>query len=364
MSPLFLTDLFAHGDLDAAIADGWVRPQDHPTLPLRILNYTEKTQFAQNWTPVTEQCRGLIYDTTTGRVVARPFRKFHNYGSPQAGVLDLTAPVAALDKADGSLGILYPTGRGTWAVATRGSFTSDQAVHATRVWQEKYANRVAPYEGETWLFEIVYPANRIVLDYGGMDDLVLLGAVANHTGRVISPSALYRWPGPRVFEFDHKTLADAVAAPPRPNAEGLVVRFGDGRMVKLKQEDYVLLHRTLFGLNARVVWERLGSGATAADICDGLPDEFHPWVKATVDGLLRDYAKVLAGAWAEHTHITISLPEGWERRDYAQRAAKSKFRPWLFMILDDKDPRPAIWKTLRPSADNRPTTTTVAEVAA
>jgi len=57
-----LADLFALEDLDRALDDGLVRVQDHPALPLRIFNYTEKAQYTQMWTPVTLACRGLIVD--------------------------------------------------------------------------------------------------------------------------------------------------------------------------------------------------------------------------------------------------------------------------------------------------------------
>jgi RNA ligase len=379
VNPL-LTDLFPQADLDTALSEGWVRAQHHPELPLCILNYTAAAQGARHWTPVTEQCRGLIYDTTTGRVVARPFRKFHNYGSPQAGMLDLSATVTSLDKADGSLGILYPTGRGTWAVATRGSFTSDQALHATRVWEERYAAAgVSPYEGETWLFEVIYPENRIVLDYGRMDDLVLLGAVANHTGRVISPSSLYRWTGPRVQEFDHVTLAQAVAAPPRPNAEGLVVRFEDGRMVKLKQADYLDLHRIITEITERTVWEYVAVNACAhlisepkhwgsrlridparaaevlaegpgwmAALLDNTPDEFHGWLRNTFFDL-HTKASTLSAA-IEVEAVRVRGIHGDDRASIFRELAEHPHRGAVMLAYDDRraETTTYVWDSVKP----------------
>ena len=130
-----LDDLFDLEDLAQAIDGGYVRVQSHPDLPLRILNYTEKATYERVWNPVTLTCRGLIVNDS-GKVVARPFRKFFNYGEPSAPALDLDAEVVVTDKCDGSLGILYPLGDGRYGVATRGSFTSVQAQHATKVWQE------------------------------------------------------------------------------------------------------------------------------------------------------------------------------------------------------------------------------------
>lgn len=350
--PLHIEDLFDLAYLDERIASGYVRVQEHPSEPLRIFNYTEKAQYESAWDVVTKTCRGLIVDAR-GVVLARPFAKFFNYGDPLAGELDLSAMAVVIDKMDGSLGIIYPTPDG-WAVATRGSFTSPQAIHATDVLRRRYPEFVPP-QGVTALVEIVYPDNRIVCDYGGADDLFLLGGVGIGDGRVFGPEYIPAWAGPTAKVFSVWTLADALALPPRPGAEGLVVRLVEsGRMVKIKQADYVAMHKVITGLNARGVWDALGEGKTVADICEPLPDEFHQWVKDIAGNLLREAGDILDGAELAHEQILATLPAGWTRKDYALAAAKSTFRPWLFNLLDGRDPRPAIWKTLRPSGDVRP----------
>jgi hypothetical protein len=80
--------------------------QTHPTLPLFIHNYSEKTQFDKRWDEVTMSCRGLILDNN-GDVIARPWKKFFNYGEGRLKIDDVM-PVEVTDKMDGSLGILYP----------------------------------------------------------------------------------------------------------------------------------------------------------------------------------------------------------------------------------------------------------------
>jgi RNA ligase len=349
-----LGGLFDTAELADLIDAGYVRQQVHPKGSLTILNYTEKAVYERVWNDVTRNCRGLIVRDAL-EVVARPWRKFFNYGEHPEGSLDLGARVAVTDKWDGSLGILYPSPEGGFAVATRGSFTSEQAVHATKVWQERYAEITEVDEDITWLFEIIYPGNRIVCDYGDMDDLVLLGGVEIMTGRPIRPE-FFVYDGPRTKTFAYDTLADALAAQPRPGAEGLVVRFPDNDhlMIKLKQDDYVALHRIVTGLNARVVWEHLGEGRTAAEICEPLPDELHDWVKNLAADLSQQMVSIIVAARREHARIKASLPAGWSRKDYAAVASRSPNRAWLFLLLDGKDPSPKIWRTLRPSGDNRP----------
>jgi RNA ligase len=101
-----VSDLFDPKLLTEMLEGGFVRAGVHPTLPMTILNYTEKAQYERVWNPVTLTCRGLIVNHTTKDVVARPFRKFFNYGEPAADGLDTSGPVCVTDKMDGSLGIL------------------------------------------------------------------------------------------------------------------------------------------------------------------------------------------------------------------------------------------------------------------
>jgi RNA ligase len=347
-----LRELFNPSDLAEAIDAGYVRRQVHPDGSLAILNYTERCQYEGAWNDVTRQCRGLIVNDADG-VIARPWAKFFNYGDSMCGPLDLAAPAEVTDKLDGSLGILYP-GPDGWMVATRGSFTSDQALHATTVLRMRYDD-FDPPDGMTVLFEIVYPENRIVVDYGTTDDLILLGAVDIATGEAVGPDWISGWYGPIAETFGARTLADALVLPPRPNVEGVVVRMVDtGTMVKIKQEDYVALHKIVTGLNARVVWEHLGNGKTVADICEPLPDELHDWVKNLAADLTGQALAILAEAREEHERILASMSGDWTRKDYAAVACRSANRAWLFMLLDGKDPAPKIWRTLRPSGDNRP----------
>lgn len=344
-----LGDLLDEAELARAIEEGYVRRQVHPELPLAILNYTERCQYERAWTDVTRTCRGLIIHSATGEVIARPWAKFFNYGEHPEGSLDLTAPAEVTDKMDGSLGIMYWDGAG-WAIATRGSFASEQAIHATALLRDRYPDFVPP-AGMTALFEIVFPANRIVVDYGATDDLVLLGAVDIATGEAVGPDWVSLWDGPVTETMTAATLAEALALPPRPGREGIVVRMPGPVMIKLKQDDYVALHRLITGMNARVVWERIGAGETANQVCAGIPEEFWPWVREVGGELVREKNRIIDAATAEHARIIASLPEGWTRKDYALVAGRSEYRAWLFNLLDDRDPSAGIWRTLKPSGE-------------
>jgi RNA ligase len=380
-----LHDLIDPDGLAAAVEAKHVKVQTHPDLPYRILNYTDMCMYDRGWNDTTTRCRGLIADHD-GTLLARPWAKFFNYGEHDAATLDLTAPVEVTDKKDGSLGILYPTGGGH-AIATRGSFASEQAAHATALYQDRYAGKWTPTDGITYLFEIVFPTNRIVLDYGNLDDLILLGAVHIDTGTYHGPNddVCSHWPGPRTETYAHNTLAAALTATPRPNAEGLVIRYLDGpsagMMLKLKQDDYVIAHRLMTGLTARRLWERLAVWSILADdpatparrigqalrldvtevqaILDHGPDwldevrkttpeEFTAWIDSTVTTLRADVASV-----AREVGVVTAAMLGRPRKDVAGMIAQHRYRGLIFAALDSKPITPGVWATTRP-AHERP----------
>lgn len=343
------SDLFDHSEFEAMVDAGYVRVQDHPTLPLHIVNYSEKAQFDRVWNRVTLTCRGLIFDDAW-TVIARPYRKFFNYGDDaNTGELNLSAQAVVTDKLDGSLGICYPTPDGP-AIATRGSFTSDQALHATEVLRDRYGHW-QPDPGYTHLYEIIYPQNRIVVDYDGLDDLVLHGAVNLETGHVHPAASVLNWPGPMVTQFAYESLAEALAADPRPNAEGFVALLDGQQMIKVKQEDYVALHRIVTGLNARTVWEWIGDGKTVAELCATIPDDFHAWVTGVAADLTAASDGILETATAAHVATLRLLPADHTRGDYARAVSGYGCKPYMFLLLDGRDEmaRALAWRSVKPS---------------
>lgn len=345
------------------VDDGYIRTQVHPDFPeLRIANYAEKTVFDRNWTPETRASRGLIFNIDNGDVLARPFPKFFNHGEVDAPVLLLDMEVWASDKMDGSLGVIYITPAGGVAVATRGSFASDQAKHATRVLNEKYPEWVSMFLSRTHqhtpLVEIIYPENRIVCDYGNQDDLVLLGWMHIESGNYYSSSEGW-WDGPRAKSFDFDNLSQALSAPPRPGAEGMVLYIPEIHdWVKLKQGDYVELHRIVTGLSARRVFEALRSGQTVEEICAPLPDEFHSFVREVAEYLNTKVQERFLYVVATFEYIIEELErrdirQGDQdfRKEFAMVAKNSRDAGLLFALLDDRPINDRVWSLFEPSAD-------------
>lgn len=344
-----LHDVIDVDKLELMLEARYVKVQVHPDLPLRIYNYTQHAQFDRVWNDVTLACRGLIVNTEN-QVVARPFSKFFNFGEH----VDATLPQGAVhvtDKLDGSLGILYPTGSGH-AVATRGSFTSEQALHATDLWRRRYEGKFQPNQDWTYLFEIIYPTNRIVVDYQGLDDLVLIGAIDNVSGRTVPiVNARKGWTGPVVEEFPYSTLEEALGAPTRDGREGIVVHFLEADLrIKIKHDEYVRLHRILTGVSERRVWEALSAGDDIRGWLEAVPDEFYTFVSNCRDQLLADHAQLSQEVKLRYDNLLSDLPEGWTRKEFAAAVVSD---PWelsraMFLVLDGRSFDHLIWAHLRP----------------
>lgn len=369
-----LDDVVERTELERALNERYVSLQRHPSEPYAILNYTQRCQFDRAWDDTTRACRGLIYHLETREVLARPWPKFHNYGEHEEGTLELDAEVIVTDKLDGSLGIAYPPsfdqsvwalsstgGPHGWAIATRGSFISDQALVGTGLLAGRF---FAPNRRFTYLFEIIYPGNRIVVDYGERTELVLLGGVEISTGRPVAARELGGWYGAFVEQIESETLAQALELEPRPNAEGVVIQYVDPpyMMVKVKQDEYVRLHRIVTGMNERTVWELLGEKRTIEEIKAPLPEEFWPWVDKVAAELVDSYLLLTERLGQRYEAVQLVL--GWdplrqltrvapERKDFALAwiAATEdapELRPFGFVLYDGKNPRDGLWRLLRP----------------
>lgn len=337
-------------ELRAAEASGHVNCQVHPELPLLIWNYSKTCGYEGAWDDITLQCRGLITDLD-GQIVARPFIKFFNIGEEMCPVTDPVREPGFLEiteKMDGSLGIVYPWGDGTYAVATRGSFTSEQALHATEILRTRY-RRWAPPAGVTVLLEIIYPDNRIVLDYDGLDDLVYLAAINNVTGGDVDAANI--WPGParQTHLVSLNELLHEIKNPIHDiNREGYVLVW-PGRVpalrAKLKYESYVALHRVLTGLSTRVIYEALMTD-TYDDLFVIIPDEYRSAVNIVADDLVSAWLGVRQEAARLRSWV---LPMG-SRREQAQWliANKPEMASFVFSLLDGKSIDQAAWRSVEP----------------
>ncbi len=326
------------------IDDKLVTEQKHPVSDLYIYNYTPLAQFSKAWDEVTMLCRGLITDGS-GRVIAAPFTKFFNY-SEYTGELPSLKYIIT-EKMDGSLGICYPY-KGVLSIATRGSFTSEQAKVGDQMLQEYIKKHGLDWYDEryTYCFEIIYPENRIVVDYGKERRLVLLAVINTNDGHEIDPhSTGYK---DVVTMLPQSTeLADLLAMEQEKNKEGFVIRWANGLRLKLKFEEYVRLHRLVTRVQAKDVWELLRTGSDLNEFLDNVPDEFYKWVQDTIADLKAKYNDLEFASQRTFTEVSKLATRKEIAADVVMQN-RPIIRAVVFAMLDNKDYKQIIWKAIKP----------------
>ena len=241
---------------------------------LRLFSYTVDCNFDNQWNEFSLISRGFILDVAAKKIVALSFPKFFNWG--ETGYFLPDEPFTITDKKDGSLGIVFYHG-GKWNVATRGSFHSEQARWAAE-WLHKNVNTETMSKHYTYLAEIIYHENKIVIPYD-FEGLVLIGAYDLTTGfevpRIILKNMALRF-GIRIteeYEYDSIDELVEIAQTLPATREGFVVRFQSGYRLKIKGDEYCRVHKLISNVKPIYIWECMVNGDGMDEIRKQLPEE-------------------------------------------------------------------------------------------
>jgi len=205
------------------------------------------------------QCRGLIFDLN-GQVISAPYHKFWNAGERTETLLEhipFDQPHVILDKLDGSMCRPVFFSQEGWTMCTKMGPTA-VAENAER-WARNHANYDRFFwdlhnHGLTPLLEWCSRQNRIVVDYP-VDRLVLTAVRDCVTGAYLTYTQLQELAGEydldlvRQFEGSVESMQSLMDhTRDLQDAEGYVVRWLDGHMVKIKGESYCQIHRAKEGI--------------------------------------------------------------------------------------------------------------------
>jgi len=337
--------------LNDYIKMGWVEKQNHPTHPLSIYTYSRTCQYDNIWDLVTTQCRGLVLDNE-GNVIAKPFPKFFNleqYEQQEPHEIP-NEPFEVFEKMDGSCGIAFYY-NGDWIMATKGSFTTEQAVKGTQMLKSLSILRNYPTTGlrENWtyLFEIIFDENRIVCRYN-FEGLVLLGAYNRDTLEEIDYENLVKsvslYPDVMVVRkyndvTDYTKLKDIIS----DDREGYVIRFKGGMRMKIKGEEYLRLHRILTNFSTTDIWEILSKDGDLNEFLDRVPDEFDNWVRNVADNLRKQFDEIKTNMEDEFAQLV-------NKKEFALKIIDNPNKSLLFKRLNSYSPdlNDMIWKLIKP----------------
>jgi RNA ligase len=250
-----------------------------------------------------------------------------------------------------------PTTKGEWHVATRGSFTSEQSVKARELLNTYNVTQLM--ENYTYLFEIIYPENRIVLDYGSDEKLVLLGIIRTDSGEELDYVTMCNESEvtgiPLVTKYNTFGEGFDVLKREISNAkEGYVIRFRNGMRMKIKGDEYVRLHRILTNFSTTDIWELLKTNGNMDEFLERVPDEFDDWVKRTIMDLKYSFFHINERAGKLHDGFRYGkygdvYPEP-TKKEFAEFVMKQQdvLRPILFSMWDNKPYDDIIWKLIKP----------------
>lgn len=218
-----------------------------------ILSYNQIESDFYN--PIVRECRGIILENATLTPVCVPFYKFGNYGEGYVPDIDW-ASARTQEKVDGSL-IKVWWHRGQWRVSTNNTIDA----YKCPLGLVDYAQMDCPYEtfgrlfdaakekadldfasldkANTYMFELVSPYNKVVVNYGGID-LYHIGTRNTERGEELEVDIGVKKPR----SYDLKTLEDCVCAAGKMsfNEEGFVVVDKYWNRVKVKSPSYVEVH--------------------------------------------------------------------------------------------------------------------------
>jgi len=207
--------------------------------------------------------------------------------------------------------------------------------------------------GYTYLFEIIYPENRIVVDYGKEERLVLLG-VMDKRGEEFPYNEIKGEGWDIVNKYDGVNDYTKLKEMISNDEEGYVIRFSSGMRMKIKGEEYVRLHRILTNFSTKDIWELLRNNEQLEPFLERVPDEFDDWVKRIVMNLRWSFHHIDERVGKMYDYFRYGKfndidPEP-TKKEFAEFVMKQpeELRPILFKMWDKAPYDDIIWKLLKP----------------
>ena len=267
---------------------------------LILYNYTQKTVYEKKWSPYVMQGRGIIFDSNSN-LIARPFGKFFNINETeftQLHNLPKDEKFEVYEKIDGVLGIVFFYNN-TWRLSTRGDLKSFQSEIGQKLLEE--LNLQCLDTQYTYLFEIVHPNIKIIIDYKEDKKLYLLAGIHTQSGQELNYRELELLSkhldtsiAKRIKSF--KSLDEIVSIKEKlsQNQEGYVIKFESGLRVKLKGDEYLELVKLQQGINFNSLIKFLDlRGNIIHSKLENIPEELQEEIVSQLGILSNLYKKIL-----------------------------------------------------------------------
>ena len=294
-------------------------------------------------TAILQNLRGTIFDHE-GRIIRLAYHKFHNLNENDEYAeanFDFKDGNWIEEKLDGSM--VTPIGGNDpeWSnrLATRAGNT-DVAQKAeeflqSHVLRDEYHRFFSDCRavGFTPIFEYVSRNQRIVIDYP-QTDLILTGVRSNETGEYIDLQNYLKIPRvPRFFIRDMSIGEYAKVIKNNSGTEGVVVKFTDGRIVKIKTDEYVRQHRAIDGLRFEKDVLKLILNNEVDDVLAIVNDD----MKRRLEMYRDQVVTRISMCNSELNELIMKYAVITDRKEFANIIKDSPYRAELFKSRDGKE---------------------------
>ena len=306
---------------------------------LIVLNYNQIESPKTH--PIVMECRSLILEAVTLKVVSRSFDRFFNYGEALNVMpeIDWTRAVA-YEKVDGSLIKIY-NHKGHWYISTKGTAYGESdcmgygITFAELVYKalgcaddaefQDLCERVDLWPEFTYIYELTSVENRVVRRYDGYK-LHVLAVRANDDGRYVTDTErdnalMIGAEQPDGVMFDSAQDCLRAAQGLKNLDEGYVVYQDGVPVAKVKSPAYVAVHHIRGeGLNPKRIMQLVLSGEQN-EYLNYFPED---------ENVIIPYVEAFLTLTDEIGDTYDSIKEIVDQKEFALLARPHKFQAALF----------------------------------
>lgn len=294
--------------------------------------------------PIVKECRGIILDSNSFNIVCRGFDKFFNYQESYADEIDWSS-ACVQEKIDGSIIKLWFYAD-EWHWSTNGTIDANNAT-ANSITNHSFMDLIRMAENYhdiqfdqlntdyTYIFELVSPENKIVIDYGNKYHLYHLGTRNNLTGEEYNLDIGID--KPHVYNIN--SFEDCIDAVGKLNTEdsitneGFVVVDGHWNRVKVKSPVYVAMHHLMGNhifTKTRCLELLINDPDKATTVIKEFPQythifKYYEYKIAEVKYEITNFINLTRNLYEEYSH---------DRKIVANIIKKHKYATFGFMSLD------------------------------
>ena len=319
-----------------------------------------------NLAAVRRECRGLLFDRG-GNILSRRLHKFFNVNEREetlARAIDFTQPHSILEKLDGSMvtpiqvdtHIRWATKMGITDVSMNAEVYVSRNIH-----YQEFADYIMSFDA-TPIFEWCSTKNRIVVEYPH-DRLVLLAIRDNVSGDYKSYESMcnlasqYGVEVVKAYSGNASSMQQLLDTTKElQGAEGYIIRFDNGHMVKVKGEWYVRIHKVKDSLSQEKNIIDLLVNDKIDDIKPHMLDSdrqslehFETSFWSGINTQVENY----------HRYFSMVISSGLDRKAYAQNWMPTIIKQdphapsIVFGCFDGRDIRTMILDTIRKNCTTR-----------